>query len=131
MSKFHFFKNVIYSKSMIQFEYGCGLKVRSISITWNRFQLKSCWWIQTLHLRGDSRDNFVLIQMCASFNHCKVKKIEPSWLIPRKLRANWELSMVYSKSMRISYAEAQNLFWVNALKNIDTGLNIAGATIRS
>jgi len=51
------------------------------------FLLNSFWWVQTLHLCGDSYLNTA----CAGLNHHNNMKAEPSRLIPRRLTVNLEL----------------------------------------
>ena len=66
-----------------------GLRMRSV--TWDRLPVKKCadWFNPSPFWRS-----VAWIQICASLNHRKVKKAEPSRLIPWKLSANLEFLTV-------------------------------------
>ena len=66
-----------------------GLTMRNV--TWNRFPIKNLWLIPCFfHLWSEA----TWIQICASLNHRKKMKAEPSRLIPLKPIGNAELFIV-------------------------------------
>jgi len=66
-----------------------GLTMRSV--TWNRFPIKNLWLVPCFfHLWSE----VTWMQICASLNHRKKMKAEPSWLIPLKPIENVELFIV-------------------------------------
>ena len=50
--------------------------------------------VDSLCINFLATSNVTGIQICASSNQCKVKNTEPSRMIPRKLIANLELSVI-------------------------------------
>jgi len=90
-----------------------GLTMRSV--TWNRFPIKNLWLIPCFfHLWSE----VTWIQICASLNHRKKMKAEPSWLIPLKPIENVELFIVWVGFLCFSQKNT-NLFLFKKPKKTD------------